>query len=162
MTKFGESQALRRVEDLRLLTGQGRFVDDLAPKDALFAYFLRATVAHADILTLDVDAARRATGVHLVLTADDLVAAGVGLGMHFATVMNRDGSKGAGPERPVLAKGRIRHVGEAVALIVADSMAAAQDAAELIRLDTRDLPVALSVTGGGGGDPPRGPGEPGL
>ena len=157
MTKFGESQAIRRVEDLRLLTGRGRFVDDIVPEGALFAFFFRATVAHAEILTLDVQAARGAPGVHLVLTADDLAAAGVVLGMHFATVLNRDGSKGAGPERPVLARGRIRHVGEAVALIVADSMAAAQDAAELIDLHTRDLPVALSVTGGGAAIHPEAP-----
>ena len=112
MTRFGESQALRRGEDLRLLTGQGRFVDDIVPQGALYAYFMRATLAHADILALDVDAARRAPGVHLVLTADDLAASGADLGMQFATVVNRDGSKGAGPERPVLARGRIRHVGE--------------------------------------------------
>jgi carbon-monoxide dehydrogenase large subunit len=159
MTKFGESQAIRRVEDLRLLTGRGRFVDDIVPEGALFAYFFRATVAHAEILVLDVRAARRAPGVHLVLTADDLAASGVVLGMQFATVPNRDGSKGAGPERPVLARGRIRHVGEAVAMIVADSLAAAQDAAELIVLHTRDLPVALSVTGGGAAIHPEAPGN---
>ena len=97
MTKFGRSGISGRVEDLRFLTGQGRYVDDIAPQSALHAYFLRATVAHAEILTLDVQAARGAPGVHLVLTADDLAAAGVVLGMHFATVPNRDGSKGAAP-----------------------------------------------------------------
>ncbi|MCE2749869.1 MAG: xanthine dehydrogenase family protein molybdopterin-binding subunit, partial [Rhodobacter sp.] len=84
MTKFGRSGISGRVEDLRFLTGQGRYVDDIAPQSALHAYFLRATVAHAEILTLDVQAARGAPGVHLVLTADDLAAAGVVLGMHFA------------------------------------------------------------------------------
>ena len=149
MTKFGKSQALARVEDLRFLTGHGRFVDDIAPGGALHAVFLRATVAHADISRLNTQAARSAPGVRLVLTADDLLAAGIVLNMHADLVMNRDGTKGAAPDRPVLAQGRIRHVGEAVAMIVADSLAQAQDAAELIDLETRDLPVALSVTGGG-------------
>ena len=149
MTKFGKSQALARVEDLRFLTGHGRFVDDIAPGGALHAVFLRATVAHADISRLNTQAARSAPGVRLVLTADDLLAAGIVLNMQADLVMNRDGTKGAAPDRPVLAQGRIRHVGEAVAMIVADSLAQAQDAAELIDLETRDLPVALSVTGGG-------------
>ena len=148
MQKFGQAQPVRR-EDMRFLTGTGGYVDDTAPEGALTAWFLRADVAHADILSLDVAAARRAPGVHLVLTADDLVAAGVTLGMRFETVENRDGSMGAAPERPVLARGRIRHVGEAIAMIVADSVDAARDAAERVELSTGDLPVSLSLEPGG-------------
>jgi aerobic carbon-monoxide dehydrogenase large subunit len=159
VAKFGASQAIRRVEDLRFLTGGGRYVDDIVPAGALHALFLRSTVAHAEITALDVDAARSAPGVHLVLTADDLIAAGVELGMHAFTVVNRDGTPGANPERPVLAQGRVRHVGEAIAVIIAETMAQAQDAAELITLDTEDLPVALDLSGGGAALHPEAPGN---
>ncbi len=157
--KFGSAQPLRRREDLRFLTGTGGYVDDIAPKNALCAYFLRADMAHADITTLDVSAARAAPGVHLVLTAHDLASQGVTLGMDFDTVTNRDGSEGAAPERPVLARDRVRFVGEAIALIVADSVAAARDAAERVVLDTRDLPVTIALDPGAPAIHPEAPGN---
>lgn len=157
--KFGSAQPLRRREDLRFLTGTGGYVDDIAPKDALYAWFLRADVAHADITALDLSAARQAPGVHLVLAADDLIAAGVKIGMEFETVENRNGSDGAAPERPLLAHGRVRFVGEAVAVIVADSIAAARDAAELIDIASRDLPVTVSLVPGGPAIHPEAPGN---
>lgn len=157
--KFGSAQPLRRREDLRFLTGSGAYVDDIAPKDALYAFFVRADVAHAEITALDLSAARKAPGVHLVLAADDLIAAGVKIGMEFETVENRDGSDGAAPERPLLARGRVRFVGEAVAMIIADNVAAARDAAELIDIVSRDLPVTVSVATGGPAIHPEAPGN---
>lgn len=157
--KFGQSQPAHRIEDHRFLTGQGRYVDDIAPKDALRAWFLRSDRAHADITGLDVAAARAAPGVHLVLTAQDLRAAGVETGMRFARVPNRDGSRGAAPARPVLAEGRVRFVGEAIALIVAESLEAARDAAELITFDIEERPVALSLEPGGEAIHPEAPGN---
>lgn len=124
--KFGQAQPARRLEDVRFLTGQGRYVDDIAPKNALRAWFLRSDRAHADIAGLDVSAARDVPGVHLVLTADDLLTEGVDPAMRFSRVTNRDGTKGAGPRRPVLAEGRVRFVGEAIAMIVADTLEAAR------------------------------------
>ena len=149
MEKFGKSQPVTRVEDVRFLTGQGRYVDDIAPADALFAFFLRSPVAHGEITELDTSDAVEMPGVHLIVTADDLEAAGVKLGLKGSLVTNRDGSKGAAPMRPLLAKGRVRHVGEAVAMIVADSMAEAKDAAEAILLDIDDLPVHVDLAVGG-------------
>lgn len=149
MEKFGKSQSVRRVEDQRFLTGHGRYIDDVAPADALFAYFLRATTAHGEITTLDVDEARAMPGVHLVVTADDLAAAGVVLGLAGSTVKNRDGSRGAAPERPLLARGRVRHVGEAIAMIVADTLLAAKDAAEVMLVEIDDLPVHVALAVGG-------------
>lgn len=143
MQKFGRAQG--RVEDRRFLTGQGRYVDDIAPKDALHALFLRSNVAHAEILSLDLTDARAAPGVHLVLCAEDLLAAGVKLGMKGHRTVNHDGTRGAGPERPVLAHSRVRFVGEPIVMVVADTPDQARDALELIELDTRDLPVALSL-----------------
>ncbi|MEY8143193.1 xanthine dehydrogenase family protein molybdopterin-binding subunit [Falsihalocynthiibacter sp. CO-5D18] len=142
MEKFGKSQSVLRTEDVRFLTGQGRYVDDIVPANALYGYVFRSSVAHADIVNLDVSEALEAEGVHAVLTAADLDAMGMNIGMKGATVKNRDGSKGAAPLRPILALGRVRFVGEAIAFIVADTLALARDAAELIEFDYTDLPVS--------------------
>ncbi|HOZ33861.1 MAG TPA: molybdopterin-dependent oxidoreductase, partial [Tabrizicola sp.] len=143
--KFGLAQPLTRREDLRFLTGKGRYVADLVPQGALWAVFLRSDHAHGDILSLDVDAARAMPGVHLVLTADDLLADGVTLGMKGERIDARDGGKGAGPERPVLARGRVRFVGEAIAVVVADSPDAAKDAVEAISYDIKELSPSLHL-----------------
>ena len=149
MEKFGRSQPVKRVEDLRFLTGEGQYVDDIAPTNALHAFFFRSYAAHADITVLDVADARDMPGVAMVLTADDLVAAGVKLNLTASIIKNLDGTKGADPARPILAHGRVRHVGEAIAMIVADSVEAAKDAAEVIGLDLDDLPVRMGVAVGG-------------
>jgi len=149
MTKFGTFQTVARFEDPRLLTGRGRFVDDITPPGALHALFLRSSVAHARITGLDVKAARALPGVHLVLTAADLVAAGVVDGMRGSVMTNRDGSKGAAPRRALLAEDRLRFVGEPVVVVVADTLAAARDALELVVLDSEDLPVKLDLAPGG-------------
>ena len=147
--KFGSAQPLRRREDMRFLTGTGRYVDDIAPEGALHAVFLRSAVAHGVITGLDLAAARDVPGVHLVMGADELAATGIILGMKGAQVKNRDGSRGALTHRPVLAQGHVRHVGEPVAVVIADSIEAARDACELIGLDIRDLPVAMGLAPGG-------------
>ncbi|WP_306151586.1 xanthine dehydrogenase family protein molybdopterin-binding subunit [Roseovarius sp. MMSF_3281] len=149
MEKFGKSQSVLRVEDQRFLTGKGRYVDNITPEGALYAYVLRSPVAHGDISELDVDDAREVEGVHLVLTVQDLADAGVTEGMAFNTVKNRDGSKAAAPRRPILAEGRVRFVGEPVAMVVAQSLEAARDAAEAIMLDIDDLPAHTTVGPGG-------------
>ncbi|MGM0740126.1 MAG: xanthine dehydrogenase family protein molybdopterin-binding subunit [Pseudomonadota bacterium] len=151
MEKFGKSQPVTRLEDGRFLTGQGRYVDDIAPKGALVAHVLRAPVAHARITGLDVEEARAAPGVRLVLTAEDLAAAGITEAMAFNTVKNRDGTPAAAPRRPILAEDRVRFVGEPVAMIVADTLAEARDAAEMIGFDYDDLPAHMDI--GPGGEP---------
>ncbi|EPX75971.1 xanthine dehydrogenase family protein molybdopterin-binding subunit [Salipiger mucosus] len=143
MEKFGKSQAVKRTEDIRLLTGHGRYIDDIAPEGALQAFVLRAPVAHATITTLDVSEARQAEGVKLVLTAADLDEAGLDMAMRAGLVKNRDGSDAAAPKRPYLARDRIRHVGEPVAFVVAETLQQAKDAAELIELDFDELPVHM-------------------
>lgn len=149
MQKFGKSQSVKRVEDVRFLTGQGRYVDDIAPKGALHGFVLRSSYAHGKIAALDVEAARAAPGVALVLTAADIVAAGFELGMKGVLMDNRDGTKGAAPLRPVLATDTVRYVGEAVAFVVATTIAQAKDAAELVGLEIDDLPVKLGLEAGG-------------
>ena len=149
MDKFGKSQPVIRVEDVRFLTGAGRYVDDIPPEGALHAWFFRSPVAHGRITELDVSDAAAADGVHLVLTCADLEAAGVRIAMPGAVVKNRDGSDGAKPLRPMLAKDRVRYVGEPVAMVVADSLAQARDAGEMIVFDVEDLPAKVDVGAGG-------------
>jgi len=149
MQAFGKSQPIRRVEDQRFLTGTGRYVDDTAPAGSAVAYFFRSPVAHAEILGLDVSDAVDAPGVLAVLTVQDLEAAGIGIEMDANLFPNRDGSMGAAPLRPCLAKGRVRFVGEPIACIVADTIEAAKDAAELIMLDYDEIEAHVTPEPGG-------------
>ena len=154
MDKFGLSQPVRRVEDLRFLRGAGRYVDDLRPEGTLAALFLRAPVAHGEIAGIDVSEARAAPGVHLVLTGADLDAA-IDNDMDAGQIPNRDGSMSVRPRRPVLATDRVRHLGEAVAMIVADSVAAAKDAADLVAVDYDTLPAVIEATEAGAEGQPQ-------
>ncbi|WP_425040922.1 xanthine dehydrogenase family protein molybdopterin-binding subunit [Primorskyibacter sp. S187A] len=149
MEKFGKSQPVKRVEDVRFLTGQGRYVDDIAPEASLHGFVFRSPVAHGAITALDVSEARAAEGVHLVLTCADLEEAGLSIAMTASRIQNRDGSKGAKDVRPILAKDKLRFVGEPVAMIIADTLQQARDAAELITLDYDDLPAKLDLAPGG-------------
>ncbi|MFQ3183650.1 MAG: carbon-monoxide dehydrogenase large subunit, partial [Octadecabacter sp.] len=149
MEKFGKSQPIKRVEDVRFLNGTGQYVDDIVPVGSLRAYVLRSNVAHGDITNMDVTDALDADGVHLVLTLADLEAAGLDVAMNANIITNTDGTNGAAPERPILARGRVRFVGEAVAFIVADTLAQARDAAEMIELDFEDLDVHMELAAGG-------------
>ncbi|MBL3561225.1 xanthine dehydrogenase family protein molybdopterin-binding subunit [Rhodovulum sulfidophilum] len=146
---FGKSQTGPRFEDWRFLTGTGRYVDDIAPASALHAVFLRSPVAHAEIRAMDLEDARAAPGVVAVLAAGDLRAAGIGAAMGATVVTNRDGSAGAAPARPLLAEGRVRFVGEAMAVVIAETLLAAKDAAERIVFDLHDLDPHLALTVGG-------------
>ena len=148
MTAFGKHQG-GRIEDIRFLTGQGRYVDDIAPQGALVAAFFRAPVAHARIASLDVSAALEVPGVRGVFTAADLEAAGIALGMKGATVKAPDGTPGAAPERPVLARAAVRFAGEPIACVVAETLAAAKDGCEAIAAEFEDLPVKLDLAPGG-------------
>ena len=124
-------------------------MEDVAPRDALHGYFFRSPVAHGRILSLDLDEARAAPGVHAILTIADLDAAGIVPGVDARAVQNRDGSDAAAPERPMLARDKVRFVGEPVALIVADTLNQARDAAELIWMETEDLAPKLDLAPGG-------------
>ena len=149
MEKFGKSQPITRVEDVRFLTGEGRYVDDIAPDGALHAFAFRSPVAHGIITELDVSEAAEAEGVHMVITCADLEAAGVHVEIPGATVKNRDGSTAAAPVRPMLARDRVRFVGEPVAMVIADTYEQARDAAELIIFDVDELPAKIEMGRGG-------------
>ncbi len=131
----------RRVEDVRLITGAGTFAADWQAAGQLHACFVRSDRAHAEIVALDAAQVRAYPGVRLVLTGEDAVQAGHLHAPHAFTYPGRNGMKARAPARPALAARRVRFVGEAVALVVADTAAAARDAAERVRIDYRDLPA---------------------
>ncbi len=145
MGRFGVGQAIRRVEDERFLTGTGRYTDDIAAPGQAVLYVLRSPHAHATITALDASAARAAPGVIGVLTAADLAAMKVGPLPVGAVPRGPDGGTAKPPPRPVLAKDRVRYVGEPVAAIVAETLDQAKDAAELIEAEYDDLPVVASL-----------------
>ncbi len=143
--KFGIGQPMRRHEDLRLLTGQGRYTDDIVLPGLAHAAVLRAPVAHARIVRTDAAAAREMPGVLLVLTGADVTQDGLGDVPCTAPLVSRDGKSRHDTPRPVLAIGTVRHVGQAVALVVAETMAAARDAAEAIEVEYDALPAVTDV-----------------
>ena len=130
-----------RREDLRLVTGQGRYTADWNLPGQVYGHFLRADRAHAEIGVLDTAAAARAPGVLGVFSGADLAKAGFKSPRPMSNIKPKDGSVLKIPHRPALAQGRVRFVGEPVALVVADNEWAAQDAAEQIVADYRDLPA---------------------
>ena len=132
-----------RVEDERLLRGEGRFTDDLAIPNAAFGVVLRSPHASADILSIEKDEALRLPGVLAVYTAADLAADGIGGLPCVGAIANRDGSPAFLPMRPVLAEGVVRHVGEPVAFVVATDRMSAQAAAEAICVAYRTKPAVV-------------------
>src|SRR5579871_383774 len=134
---------LRRFEDDRFLRGRGRFVDDIAVPGALHAVLLRSPHGHAAIERIDAAAARAMPGVRGVFTAADLDADGIGTLPCIAQVATVGPM--IVPPRPALARGRVRHVGDPVALVVADTPAAARDAAEAVAVAYRVLPAVVDA-----------------
>jgi aerobic carbon-monoxide dehydrogenase large subunit len=143
MMRIGDP--IEREEDLRLLTGKGRYLDDVNALNQARAHVLRSPFAHADIRAIKSDAAKQAPGVLAVLTGDDLAARGLGSITPAFAGKRSDGSPGFATPQPLLAQGRVRFVGEAVVFIVAETVAQAKDASELIEIDYEPLPIVISV-----------------
>lgn len=143
--RFGNAQGGGRVEDFRLITGAGRFADDLHLAGQLFAVFVRSPHAHARIVALDSTAALRAPRVVDVLTAKDMDAAGIGSLSAAPPMTGRDGRGLVVPRRPALVSDLVRHVGDAVALVIAETPTAALDAAELVAVTYEELPAVTNA-----------------
>ena len=122
--KFGVGQPVRRFEDQTLITGKGRYTDDITLPNMAQAVVVRAQAAHANIRRIDATAARAMPGVLLVLTGEDVTADGLGDIPCHAPLNNRDGTPRHDTPRPALAIGKVRHVGQPVALVVAETLAA--------------------------------------
>src|SRR5438067_289992 len=134
-----------RLEDDRMLTGRGKYVSDWNLPGQAYGHFVRSDRAHADIVSLDVAAARAQPGVIAVITGEDIRAALKSLPCALP-VKGRGGMELIHPGRPALAQGRVRFTGEPVALVVARSAVAAQDAAELLNIEYRGRPVEWTGT----------------
>ena len=145
MGKFGTGQAIRRVEDQRFMTGHGQYTDDVSIDGQAYLYLFRSPFAHGSITRLDVSEARKSAGVVAVYTAKDLTDAGIrdvpGFDMPKSSLTPpRDAL-----QQPPLARDRVRYVGEPVAGIVAESLAAAKDATELLEFDVDEIEAVVTI-----------------
>ena len=140
--KFGIGQPAARKEDVRFLTGRGRYVDDLALEGAARAFVLRSPVAHARIARIDAEAARAAPGVLALYTGTDVAGRLIDLPNEFP-LEQADGTPPAPAVHPHLARDKTRFVGQPVAFVVAETLEQAKDAAELIEVDYEELPAVV-------------------
>jgi carbon-monoxide dehydrogenase large subunit len=145
MGAFSIGQSVRRREDPRLLMGRGRYFDDLKLADQFHAAIVRSPHAHADIKGIDTGAALQMPGVHAVLTGKDYEADGLGTMPSMAPYKKRDGSAMYLPRRPAIAVDRALHVGYPVAVVVADTLDLARDAAERVEVDYAPRPAVVSA-----------------
>ncbi|HXC26395.1 MAG TPA: xanthine dehydrogenase family protein molybdopterin-binding subunit [Stellaceae bacterium] len=143
MTEIGTP--VRRREDYRFLTGQGTYTDDINRPRQLYAYILRSPHANAVISGIDSSAAAKATGVVAIYAGKDIEADGIGGLPCGWQIHSKDGSPMHEPPHPVLASGRVRHVGDPVAVVIAESLAQARDAAELVKVDYGVEPAVTDV-----------------
>ena len=143
LSQWGEYQG--RIEDNRLVTGQGVYVADLAPRGMAHAVVVRSQVASARVTSIDTDAALASPGVLAVYTGKDLAADGLPDFPCGVELKRPNGQKAHQARRPILARDRIRAVGEPVAFVVAETLDAAMAAAELVVVETEDIPTVATV-----------------
>ena len=152
MAETGIGAAVRRREDVRFLRGAGNYTDDMNLAGQAHAYILRSPHAHAKIGSIDTAAASAAAGVVAILTAADFEGVG-GLPCGWQ-VNNKDGTPMSEPKHPVLAEGKVRHVGDPVAVVIAETRNQARDAAEKINVNYEILDAALNMNEALGADSP--------
>ncbi|MFT7025922.1 MAG: carbon-monoxide dehydrogenase large subunit [Paracoccaceae bacterium] len=140
---FGIGAASKRREDVRFLTGNGRYTDDINLRKQTYVYFLRSNIAHGTINGIDTSAAEAAPGVLKVFTSADF--AGVGSIPCGWQITDKNGDPMKEPAHPILATGKVRHVGDPICAVVAESLSEARDAAELIVLDITELPAVVDM-----------------
>ncbi|MFZ4533293.1 MAG: xanthine dehydrogenase family protein molybdopterin-binding subunit, partial [Alsobacter sp.] len=145
MTATGIGAPVRRKEDFRFITGQGRYTDDINQPGQTYAVFVRSPHAHAAINSLDASAAKASPGVLAVLTGDDLAADKVGGLICGWMIHNKDGSPMRAGGHPALAQGKVRYVGDHVAVVIAETYAQARDAAETVVVDYTVLPAVVDM-----------------
>ena len=143
VTAIGAS--VKRTEDIRFITGKGRYVDDVNRAGQAYAYFLRSPHAHAAIDKIDTSAALKSPGVVAILTGDDIAADKVGGLICGWMIYSKDGSPMKAGAHPALAQGKVRHVGDHVAVIIADTLAQARDAAEKVEVRYSELPAVVDT-----------------
>ncbi len=139
----GIGASIKRREDVRFLTGAGNYTDDINVAGQTYAYFLRSTVAHGKIVSVDTAAASKMPGVLRIFTGADFEAVG-GLPCGWQ-ITSRNGEVMKEPRHPILASGKVRHVGDPIAAVVAKSLAEARDAAEAIGVEIEELPAVVDM-----------------
>ncbi len=145
MTRYSISQPVSQVEAPRLVTGQGRYTDDVTLPRQAYAFFLRSPYAHADIKRIDTTAAKTMPGVLVVLTGADYADDGLGQLTGASPVKRRDGSQMYRPDRPAMTRDRVYHIGQSVAVVVAETINQAKDAAEAIEIEYDPLAVHIDT-----------------
>jgi carbon-monoxide dehydrogenase large subunit len=145
MEPQGIGASVLRREDQRFITGKGRYVDDLTLPGQLYAHIVRSPHAHARIVSIDAVAARAATGVVAVFTGKDMASDNVGSLPCGWLVRNKDGSPMAEPGHPPLCVDTVRHVGDQVAVIIADTRQHAAEAAAVLEVEYDELPAVASI-----------------
>lgn len=147
MVKFGVGQPMRRVEDERLITGKGRYTDDISLDGQAYAFMVRSPHANAKILSIDTTDAKAADGVLAVFTGEDAKREGLGVVASPAADMlkQRDGSPLFKTTRHLIAQEHVRYAGDTVAMIVAETLNQARDAADLLLIDYESLPAAVET-----------------
>src|SRR5947199_4568373 len=141
--RFGAGQPVKRLEDHRLLTGKGQFIDDKPEDGALWLYVLRSPHAHAKITSIDTKPATEMPGVEAVYTGADLIKDDIGTIPTLSIFKRPDGKPMTVPPRRLLAHDTVRYAGEAVAAVVASSRADAQSAAEAIAVEYDVQPAVV-------------------
>ncbi|HEY6176431.1 MAG TPA: molybdopterin cofactor-binding domain-containing protein, partial [Kofleriaceae bacterium] len=141
MTTQGIGASVKRKEDRRFLLGKGNYVDDMVLPNQTYAVFVRSVEAHAKLKKVDTAAARKAPGVVAVFTGDDIAADGLGPLPCGWLIKSKDGSNMIEPAHPALAQGKVRHVGDPIAMVIATSKAAAKAAAGLVDVTYESLPA---------------------
>ena len=145
MVATGIGARVRHKEDQRFITGAGRYTDDFDRPGQAWAHFLRSPHAHAIIRSIDTAAARAMPGVIAVLTGDDLAADKIGGLICGWMIHSKDGTPMKAGAHPALAQGKVRYVGDHVAVVIAETLAQAKDAAEVIVVDYEALPAVVAA-----------------
>ncbi len=143
--QFGIGQSPTRKEDVQLLTGQGCYTDDLSLPKQAYGVILRSSIAHGVIQGYNLTKALTGPGVSAIYTGPDMAAAGYNPMLCALPLTSKDGSPLIKPPRHSLARDKVRHVGEPLALVVAETLAQARDAAELVEVEIEELPAVVEM-----------------
>ena len=139
----GIGASVKRREDIRFLTGKGRYTADINLRGQAIAFFARSEMAHATINSINTAAAEAMPGVLKIMTGADFAATGGNPAGWY--IPSRDGTAMKEPKRPVLAHGKVRHVGDAYAVVIAETLEQAKDAAAAIEADFTELPAIVNM-----------------
>ncbi len=145
MVEQSIGKSVKRKEDLRFITGNGRYTDDINLRGQAFAVFVRSPFAHATIKSMDITEASAQEDVLTILTGRDVANDGLGTLPCGWMIHSKDGSEMKQPPHPVMAADKVNYAGEPVAIVIANTLRAAKNAAELVEVEYEELPVVVHV-----------------